>query len=193
MEEVKKYSSEDVFNSWIGYLNSEANDTRYVHRERPELLDMLVGQLFGNKIPHDEAKGFRSRVVLALTTVEGRKGTGKYRGWKETVAEQYDGAVANFYVELAEIGEVEDNRMRSTSAKQNEPKYEKYRYHEENSLIVAWVKNKFKETVTKSLIKEAHLVFGALNIQFQEEVYEAEWATDESKWPNWAKKACNKI
>ena len=168
----EKYSSDKVFDKWIGWLTTEAQDIRYTYKGQPEVIDQLVQMLKANGSSMEDASMLERKVMMALTTPEGRKGTGKYKNWRENVEMNFKGIVANYYVQIDDLEEEEDNRIKSASTKKEEVKHEKYRYHEHDERIALWARKKFGSAATQSLVKETHLVFGQLNIQFQKETFE---------------------
>lgn len=190
MKKEKCYSIDDLFNRWLGFLRTEANDIRYLHQHRPEILEGLIGMFVKYNVSYEDAKLYKRKVVLALTTDEGRKGTGKYRGWKECVEEDFLGVLANFYIENVQDDEIPDNKMRLSSKETVETRIEPNRYHPDNTVITEWAKDKFGQDWTPEINKEAHLVGGIINIQFQEEVFESDWILNPNEYPQWYIKAC---
>jgi len=169
-----KYSIDDLFNKWKGYLRTEANDIKFLHKERPEILEYLVGLFFTNKIPFEDAKYYEKDVVIALTTAEGRKNVGRYKGWKDCVKEDYLAVLSNYYVENTEVAEEEDNRLKPKERESVKAEDEHARYHLDSLAIKKWCQDKFGQSWTPKLNKEAHLVFGSMNLMFQKETYLSE-------------------
>ena len=171
----EKYSSDKVFDKWIGWLTTEAQEMRYTYKGQGDVIDSLVNMLKANGTSMEDASMLERQVMMALTTPEGRKGAGKYKGWKENVQETFKGIVANYYVQIDELDEEEDHRVKAdyanTKAHFEATKHDKFRYHEHDERIAVWVRKKFGTASTKALIKEAHLVFGILNVQWQVETF----------------------
>lgn len=190
MEKEKTSSSEDIFNKWLGYLRTDGQDIRYLHRDRPDILSDLISQFVAGGISHDDAKDYKSQIVIALTTEEGRKGKGKYKGWKNHVEQDYITILATFYVETVELSEEDDLRGRDLNTSTIGSKPDLTRYHPDNAVITEWAKDKYGQDWTPELNKEAHLIGGIYNLQFQREVFESDWILNPDTYPTWYKKAC---
>jgi len=155
-------NADDIFNKWMHYLKTEAIDIRYLHRDRPEIISSLAYEFKSLKVDYDTAKSYKKRVMEALTTEEGRKGSGKYKGWKETATADFLSVLASYYVEI----EPED-KEESLYEKKVEAKEDLFRYHINNNLITNWCKNRYGQDWTVDINKEAHLIGGVLNLEFQ--------------------------
>jgi hypothetical protein len=159
MPEKNKYSSEDVFNKWAKYISSEDKADRYAHNRREAYLEDLCAMLKEYDIEFEDAKSLKHRVMIILTTEEGRKGKGAHKGWKETVFDQFDQVLADYYVENTGAGVVDAHTFTQTS-----------QYIEDED-IMEWVANRFGEKCPADLISKAHTVGHQLNILFLEETY----------------------
>lgn len=184
MSDQKEYAIDDIFNKWVGLLRTDLADIRYLHRERPEILEELFSMFKSSNISFEDAKYYRNKAVIALTTEEGRKGTGKYRGWKQTAEVDYDTILASFYVDI-EILE-ETNIM----SKKSERSVISKDYYPDSEIITEWAKDKWGQNWTPSLNKECHLMGGSINISFQEEVFESDLLSDTNDLPEWYENAC---
>jgi len=151
-------NSQDLFDKWQAYLRDEGT-SRYMNNVRMDHLNVLVEMFFNGNVDHDEVKSFKKKVLLALTHEEGRKGNGKYKGWKEWVETDFDSCVANWYVKAPEAKD-EDNKI--TKGKT---------YTVEDLLpddpdIRKWLIDKYGDKCTEALIQDAHTIGNMLNIQY---------------------------
>lgn len=100
-ERKEKPTAEDIFNKWLGYLAKE-NNVRYLYKNRKEHIEILADFLLKSGIDFDDAKSLKYDVLNSLTTEEGRKGKGHYKGWKENVLSDFDAILADFYIDIPE-------------------------------------------------------------------------------------------
>ena len=94
-----KLNSIDFFNKWTHYLSQEGS-TWYSEKDRMDNLDMLISMFFNAGISRDEAESYRKKCMMRLTHEEGRKGNGKYKGWKEKVFNDFHLKKLNFKIHL---------------------------------------------------------------------------------------------
>ena len=187
-EKTKEFLIEDLFNKWAGDLRTEFSDIRYLHKERPDLLENLFGLFKSSKISYEDAKDYKNRAVIELTTEEGRKGVGRHRGWKKASEKDYDVILASFYVDV----EVEEDLKIPASKKEKpEQTFNLQDYYTDNNFITAWARNRWKESWTPALNKECHLIGSSLNIVFQQEMFESDIFNDNNSLPEWFEIACN--
>ncbi len=158
MPDKNKYSSEDIFNKWAKYMSSEDIVDRYAHNRREAYLEDLCAMLKEHDIEFEDAKDLKNRVMIILTTEDGRKGKGKHRGWKESVFEQFDHVLADYYVQNADKGVVDTQTFTQVS-----------QYIEDDD-IVEWVNNKYGSG-NKEIMSKAHTIGHQLNILFLEEYF----------------------
>jgi len=97
---TNKYSSDDIFNKWLGGLNRENITEKYKYSERKRYIQDLADLLKSGGVDFDEAKILRTQVLNTLTTREGRKGSGKYKDWKNNVLNDFDQIIADTYIDL---------------------------------------------------------------------------------------------
>lgn len=95
----KSITVNDIFNTWKLDLR-ENHNVRYLYKNRKEHIENLVTYLINTGVSLDDAKDLRNKVLLELTTAEGRKGKGRYKGWKENVLDDFDMIVSGMYVEI---------------------------------------------------------------------------------------------
>lgn len=172
------FTQEDIFNKWLCTLR-ENQSVRYLHSERMGFLEDFVLMLKEHEVDYEDAKAFKKEVVLALTTEEGRKGKGKYKGWVKTVEQDFLSALANAYIEDPEKPVDKSEAVQSGN------------YMPKNRFITAWGLHKYGEIWSEFMDREAHKINSRLNIRFQEEVIFADFADDFEKFPNWLKNAFN--
>ncbi|HLD91726.1 MAG TPA: hypothetical protein VI911_12065 [Patescibacteria group bacterium] len=166
---MSKYTSDQLFDLWLNYVR-ENDNIRYIHKERLEIVGELASSFKSGDISYEEALSYLKKVVLALTTEEGRKGKGKHAGWKECVEDDYRGALASEYVEL-------------DSPKKEEQVQESNILLIEDPWIDNWLKAKFGK-VPSEITKLAHTPGSYLNVQFLIETFSSKWIF-EAKEPNW--------
>lgn len=163
--------SSDIFNKWTHLLRTEYHDSRYLHSERPELIEILVGLFKKYNFGKDEVEGYERDVILQLTHEEGRKGKGQYKGWVDSVKQDFKGVVANSYLNL-DHSTIDTFKKQKDEAKKNEINEDDYRYFPPNELITQWAKDKFKSFYSEAIKKECHRIGSSLNIMFQEKTFE---------------------
>jgi hypothetical protein len=182
---------DDLFNKWLGMLR-ENQAIRYTHSDRPALVEELVSMLHIHNIDYQEAKFLKKKVVSALTTEEGRKGNGRYKGWVQAVETDYDAILANIYIDQGNIEEAQKNKLKLHTKKDGEIEPSVF-YLPDNKIIEAWCRHKYGKDVRKSIIREAHRIGSSLNQSFQCEVFDTEIGKSIENYPDWLKKACDVV
>jgi len=155
------FSAREVFDKWLGTVQEDAS-LRYLGVNRKPVLDELAQMLFVANVDYSEAKMLSREVVNKLTTEEGRKGKGKYKGWAQTVEEDFRIALASYFVEV----DIKTSRPETTDSLPND------------ELITAWGLNKFGELWDDRLSNMAHQVGSPLNLEFMSEVFSKEFLED---------------
>lgn len=178
---MSNYTADQIFDAWFFYIR-ENHDIRYIHRERPELVADLAYKFKKHNIDYDEAIMFTKKVVNKLTTEEGRKGNGKYKGWKECVEEDFKSALASEYVETEAKPEKESKTVYKPKNQKNIIK--------DDDLINAWLQHKFGDKYPNEIKELAHTVGSALNVEFLKYVFESDGIKKGNKTPEWLEKAC---
>ena len=147
----EKFDSEALFNAWVVYHDEELK-SRFLGEERKEVILDLVESFKGHDVPYEEAKGFLRRVVMFMTTKDGRKGRGKYKGWSEAVENCYKKTLAEVYVL---------------------PNLTKYvtpvEEIDRDEAIVEWATKKFGNN--QKVIDKSHEIGSSLNAQFLAEYF----------------------
>lgn len=177
---MSNYTADQIFDAWFFYIR-ENHDVRYIHKERPELVSDLAYKFKKHGIKYEEAIMFAKKVILKLTTEEGRKGRGKYNGWKEAVEDDFKAALASEYVETEARPESDKQSIGLTNAQNNTIP--------EDHWINAWLKNKFGNKYPKEIKDLAHTIGSSLNNQFLVDVFESDWAKEENI-PEWLNNTC---
>jgi len=155
--------SQQIFDKWRYNVSKEGQESRYSHNNRSDFLEELVGDFKNYGIPYEKASEYLNQVVLTLTTREGRKGKGRYKGWKEMVENDFKGVIANFYLE---------NIPKPT----NLEKIPSNKTHDKNTIprdrwVENWCFSKFGESVSQKMINEAHRIGSSLNLQFLKDTF----------------------
>ena len=162
---MSEFTPQDLFDKWLAYLRDQGSD-KYVNSERMNNRDVLVEMLFNMKFDHDIARSFKNKVLMALTHEEGRKGKGKYSGWKECVESDFDACVANWYVKVSE-STGEDNRI-----SKKEQAIDLDDLMTDDPDIRKWLIEKYGDKCTEALIKEAHTIGNILNIRYLTDTFD---------------------
>ena len=173
-----KFSADDLFNKWLDEIKDD-NELRYLHSNREEVLDILVNLFHHHEVPFDEAKTFVNKVTTVLTTQEGRKGKGKYKGWVESVQEMFHMLLSRYYIE--EIPNKTDV-IKNIPLKLSEGVAIPF-----DNFLNGYLLEKFKEHYSPKFCELGHIPGNSLNIKFLEDVFESEWAKTGKKAPLWAK------
>lgn len=175
-----KLSAEDCFIAWKVKIKQELEKARYLKSERIEILDELAQGLYENGVDYDEAKWLTKKVQDHLVTKEGKKDSGKYKGWMNNVKEEYTKALVDYYEKDLKI-----RHSDKTESSEADKYYGTSEYLPRLPLIVAWTKFKYPKW-SESLCLEAHRIGGPVNKMFQTEIFEAKWAKSGER-PNWCK------
>lgn len=146
MSKKIELTANDIFNKWVNYLKEEFKG-RYIYKERKDHIGHLIYMLKTAQIAFDDAKTVRNNVMVALTTVEGRRGLKRYKGWKENVFSDFDSILADTYIEIDE-----------TAVKEA---------YDKDEDVVKWVNDKYG--ANDLLIAKAHEVGTLLNLEYLEE------------------------
>lgn len=134
----KKLDETEVFNRWLADVR-EDKGSRYTYEDRKEHIQTLMGYLTKYEIAQDDAQFLKKRVVEALVHEEGRKGKGKYSGWKENVEADFDDAIQRTYIPGLSV-DIKPVR----GAQEYDPR------------IVSWCKTRFGDHVGPDVVKAAH-------------------------------------
>lgn len=153
--EENKISADLIFKRWVASVR-EDRLSQYQYGERKKHIDNLIGALFANGVPQDEAEFLKRKVVETLVTKEGMKGNGKYRGWKENAEADFDDAI-----QLAYVPEFQKEKK----------SYQMSKTFTEDPNIVKWCKDTFGADVDTFTLKEAHTIGNTLNIMFLNSFY----------------------
>lgn len=144
-----------IFAKWSKETADEGVN-RFLYKGRTERLEMLVEELKQANVSLEDALSLKRKVPNSLVTKEGKKGSGKHKGWVQSVEEEYEGIVASIYEDqLVVAGE-----KKSTVTKML-PK---------SSLITSYCKYKYSDFYTEEIEKSVR-TFGTLeNTLFMEEI-----------------------
>lgn len=156
---TNKYSSDDIFNKWQGELVRENPTEKYKYSERKDYIQDLADLFKAGGVEFDEAKMYRTQVLNALTTREGRKGVGRYKGWKENVLSDFDQIMADTYVEIDLEKNVDSDGNLKVSAVTIEI----------DELISEWVMKKYGGN--KYIMQKAHDPSSLVFIEFIKDTF----------------------
>lgn len=179
---MDKLTADDVFRMWK-VETKELGANKYAATERVELIDMLCELLRKYGIDIDDARFLKKKVIEVLVTKEGMKGSGKYKGWKETTENEFLDNLLVYYVDDFEIVNSTEQIKNSKSRNQY---YGEIGYMDRTQLIVEWTKFMFKKKWTESICLEAHKIGSSLWLLFEKEVMNSKWSKT-GKRPSWAK------
>ena len=183
-----KQNSNDIYNIWMTDIKTDAS-MRFSHSNRNETVLNLMESFHDAGVDIEDARSFRRKVIEIMTTEEGRKGKGKYKGWVNAVEESFDCMLAKTYVKITP--RVKETKSESKS---NGPslimgqlpvviiKDGKDRY------ITAWAKYKFGDNWTEEVNIMAHTVGHSFNLKFMKEMFE-DAETIKGNYPTWLKNA----
>ena len=171
MTKKRKLTADQCLASWKYNIEKNNPTSRFLKKERAEMLEELVTLLYEQGIDYDEASWLKKEIRKFLVTRKGSKDSGKYRGWGDNVEKEYIGCLTNFYKE--------DTKVRNSSKveiSKTTEHYDSARYMPRLDVIVAWTKHIYQNQWTEAKCLEAHKIGGALNLLFQKEVLDSEWA-----------------
>lgn len=160
---MAKYDPQILFNKWKKRIKQEDIAFMYKAEEREGYLELLVKAFKGAGLDLADASMFRNDVMTALTTVEGRKGKGKYKGWKEQVVTDFEEMLADYYIPDS-VFEPED--IKKASLEDKEPWMTMQDFH---GKIKQWLTDKYG--FTESKYKLACTTGHTLNIEFMQDVF----------------------
>jgi hypothetical protein len=93
-----EFSVDGIFKAWKSKIKDEDISAKYLASERKDYIEDLADMFKNAEVPYDEATFYREKAMISLTTVEGRKGKGKHKGWKEAVYDDFDCIMARYYI-----------------------------------------------------------------------------------------------
>jgi len=172
VSQPKTYGAEELFNKWVGSLIDNP-EMRYLGVERQGFVQRLITMFYANNIEQEDAAMYKRKVVDALTTPEGRKGKGRYKGWKETVEESFTANLANVYVaDLTEqqLQNAQGNMVKIRDGKQavSATITPVFTIPVDNR-IVEWVRKSYGDNA--NIMSETHRVGSLMNIEFLQANY----------------------
>ena len=172
-----KKNATDVFNFWMSEVKDDAL-IRFSHSHRDEATELLMGLMFDAGIDIEEARSYRRKVIEFMTTDEGRKGKGKYKGWVKAVEESFDCSLAKIYVKITP-------RVKEVAVVSQAPKFGTNLIKNGNDkYIKAWCKHHFGATYTDELCFMAHTIGSGLNIKFMQAMFEDKEIL-KGNYPDW--------
>jgi len=160
--DIKEATPDQLFDMWISYLREEGTD-RYKNSERTRHIFELIEMFKYSGMTYEECKMYYNKVLDALCHDEGKKGKGKYKGWKETVETDFNACLASTYIEKLPKNDVDEAISRTFNNLKKSMDF--------NEDIEQWVNEKFGTDFTESLIEDAHIFDSLLNIKYLEEMF----------------------
>jgi len=132
---------QDIFVAWKQNCQTDFGKTRFSSVTRKEVIDILVNMLADMSIDYDEAKNLKNQVIKTLITKDGLTGTGKYKGWKQAVEEDFIAILYEAYNSRnLSIKPLSDKGVQNTlPGSQKQPEIQ---FHE---LIDIWGRGKFQD------------------------------------------------
>jgi len=91
-------NSDKIFNAWKYSLKEEGGGL-YLYQNRRSHIEQLIEYFCNNGVDYETALTYKRDVLHSLTTKEGRKGKGKYKGWSENVVVDFEEALAFYYTD----------------------------------------------------------------------------------------------
>jgi hypothetical protein len=164
---------EYVFAGWVAYLRTELGTGRFRGgANRTELLTTLVQDLVTAGASEEDAKNLKHKVVSELVTMEGIKGTGKHKNWKENVVAEYLGCVYNTYKQDTQDNNKGSNNAINTTNNHNTVTLTNNLVSKEQQTIIdVWGKKKFGELWQGKIIELAYTKESSLQNQFLDEFF----------------------
>ena len=106
---MSDYSAKQLLNAWHKDLRDNQED-RYKYKDREEHIEKLIKMFVIAKVEYDEAAAQKRKVQEILVTKEGMKGKGKYKGWADNVAKDFDLMLDQYYVnvDISNVKPLED-------------------------------------------------------------------------------------
>lgn len=133
-----KLDADKVFSRWLAEVR-EDKSSQYSYGERKKHVQNLMGFLKHHDVSQNDAQMLKRKVVESLVTPDGLKGRDKYKGWKESVENDFDDAVQIAHVPALSA---------SIEPLKNVQGYD--------PMIIDWCKRKYGEDVGDEFIKAAH-------------------------------------
>jgi len=164
-----------IFSYWKNNIQKEYGKAKFQKMIRKEILRELFDLFRKSNIDKVEARYFKTNVIKFLVTLEGSKGTGKHKGWKENVSGDYDMLMLEYYPLNQEnnrenhvIPNIPDQKLSYNVVKK--PTYGDREHMPKNDILVAWTKQKFLNDWTESLSLEAHRIKSQLQTEFKNQL-----------------------
>jgi len=143
-------NARDIFAIWREDLDGT---NRFLYKERKDNIENLVSDLYGAGVPIEEVRFLKNDVMTTLITRDGMKNTGKYKGWKDNVSNDFDTIVASIYL------------TSTLDSLRNLNKINSKHHIKMNQTIINWLYNQYSY-VSKRMLAEAHTPGSFLNSVF---------------------------
>jgi len=140
-------NAREIFAIWRADLEGTE---RFLYKERKDNIENLICDLHNAGIPIEEARFLKSEVMTTLITRDGMKNTGKYKGWKDNVSDDFDSVVVSVYL------------TSTLDAIRNLNSINSKHYIELNKNIIDWLYSQYNY-VSKRMIIKAHTPGSFLN------------------------------
>lgn len=142
----------EIFTIWRNDLDGTE---RFLYKERKENIENLVNDLYNAGASIEDVRFLKNEVLVSLITKEGMKNTGKYKGWKDNVINDFDDVVTAVYLTNT-LDSIRDlNTINSRH------------YIEMNDQIIDWLYDTYNY-VSREMLVEAHNPSSFLNNIFLE-------------------------
>lgn len=184
-----------LFITWKQAMADSGTD-RFLAKNRDDLIAQLIDVFAEGGVNYNTAITFAKELQTVLVTAEGKKDTGKYKGWKNTVEEEYRSLLITIYQDKKLPIRVEDAdnaglavvgpREVITETVIIEPTYGDSQHLKQRAIISAWAKHRFDYFYNSQLDLLAHRIGHELNVMFQKEVLKSEWLVTRKDVPEWA-------
>jgi hypothetical protein len=187
--------AKQLFITWKDAM-ADAGIDRFLAKNRDDLIAQLVDVFIDSGVNYNTAITFAKELQTVLVTKEGKKDTGKYKGWKNTVEEEFRSLLLTTYMAKKLPINVEDAdnaglavvgpREIITETVIIEPTYGDNQHLKQRTIITAWAKHRFDYFYNSQLDLLAHRIGHELNVMFQKEVLKSEWLVTRKDVPEWA-------
>lgn len=173
-----------VLNLWKTDVNEQYGVSKYLHRDRAEIMESLAELLKSRGVSLEEALALKREVKQFMITTKGHtKKDPKHKGWEDAVATDFDAAVLRVYppdpAPEAPINAIKQSLVPSKA------EYGSTGYLTKNAIITAWAQDRYGSAWTERLNLEIHKYNGKFIEEFNREVMDSSWVRTGIDQPKW--------
>lgn len=167
-----KMTAKEILLVWAKSVNEQYDRTKFFSRNRNEILEDLVIDLFDNDIDIEEAKNLKYDIIKSIVHKEGRKGTGQFKDWTKNVESDFLTILLEYY-----NSNIKANKITK--------EYGSDDFLKRSDIITAWAKDRFGLAWNEELNLLSHQYNSQLLTQFEIDVFDSNWLKTGINEPAW--------